>query len=312
MGLATYTSFRAVPLVVPVAVAAALFDRRRRGRRWGAVGGGALAAATSVLVFLPVLKFAFLGEHREFFWARILTRATDAERAVAGSPLRVFAGNLWNMAKAFHWSGSSTWTVLVQYEPFLDTVSGALLLAGLVLALRQAIGGAWRWTWLFPALLVLTLPSTLALAYPNENPSLNRAGVAIPVVFLLVSFPFAYLWRGFLRERVGLRVAGIAALLAGASVSVRENAASYFVRLGVSYDAVIEHAMEVAAVMRQYHTQGIPYDQQYLLADGLLGGRTQHRARDRRSGLGGRPQHRPARRARRTDRAAARLHLSRD
>ena len=73
---------------------------------------------------------------------------------------------------------------------------------------------------------MLTLPSTLALAYPNENPSLNRAGVAIPVVFLLVSFPFAYLWRGFLRERVALRVAGIAALLAAASISVRENAES--------------------------------------------------------------------------------------
>jgi hypothetical protein len=267
VGLATYTSFRAVPLVVPVAVAAALCDHRRRGRRWSAVGGGALAAATSALVFLPVLKYAFLGEHREFFWARILTRATDAERAVAGSPLRVFSGNLWNMAKAFHWTGSSTWTVLVQYDPFLDTVSGALLLAGLVLALRYAIGGAWRWTWLFPALFVLTLPSTLALAYPNENPSLNRSGVAIPMVFLLVGLPFAYLWRGFLRERVALRVAGIAALLAGASVSVRQNAEAYFVKLGVSYDAVIEHAMEVATVMRQYRAQGIPYEQQYLLAE---------------------------------------------
>jgi len=266
LGLGSYQSFRIVPLLVPLAVAAALLDRRRRGQRWRAVGGGALVAATSAIVFLPVLKFALAGQHRDFFWARVLTRATDVETKLSGSPLAIFAGNLWNMAKAFHWRGSSTWTVLVPYDPFLDPVSGALLLAGLLLTLRYAAGRAWRWAWLLPAFFALTLPSTLVFAYPNENPSLNRAGASIPLVFLLVGLPCAYLWQGFLRERVALRVAGVAALLAAASVSVRQNAEAYFVRLGVSYDAVIEHATEMAAVIRQYQSQGIPLDQQYLLA----------------------------------------------
>ena len=264
-GLATYTSFRVVPLLVPLAVATALFDRRRRGRRWAAIGEGALAAATSAIVFLPVLKYALLGEHREFFWSRILTRTTDAERAVAGAPLSIFARNLWNMAKAFHWTGSSTWTVLAQYDPFLDPVTGALLLAGLVLAVRYAASGSIRWTWLFPSLVVVTLPSTLALAYPDENPSLNRAGTAIPFVFLLVGLSFAWLCRGFLRERLALRAAGLAVLLAAAAASIRENAQAYFVRLGVWYDQVIEHALEVAAVFGQYRARGIPLEQQYLL-----------------------------------------------
>ena len=266
VGLSTYTSFRVVPLLVPLAVAAAVFDGRRRGRRWGCVGDGALAGATSTLLFLPVLKYALVGEHREFFWARILTRATGAERTVTGSPLAIFVNNLWNMARAFHWKGASTWTVLAQYDPFLDAISGALLLAGLVLAFRCAIGGAWRWAWLLPVLFVLTLPSTLVFAFPEENPSLNRAGNVIPVVFLLAGLPFAHLWRGFLRERVALRVAGIVALLAGASASMRINAESYFVHFGVSYDAVIEHAMEIAAVIGQYRARGVPIGQQYLLA----------------------------------------------
>jgi Dolichyl-phosphate-mannose-protein mannosyltransferase len=265
-GMATYQSFRVVPLVVPLAVLVALADPRRRGRRWRAVGGGALAAATSAVVFLPVLKFAVVGPQREFFWSRVLTRATDVERALAGKRSAIFAGNLWNMAKAFQWEGASTWNILAQYEPFLDVVAGAAMLAGLVLALRAALVGGWRWAWLLALLFVLTLPSTLVFAYPNENPSLNRAGTAVPVVFLLVGLPFAWLARGFMRERLALRTAGIAALFAAAAVSLRQNAEAYFVRLGIAYDAVIEHAVEVAAVLRQYRAQGIPLSQQYLLS----------------------------------------------
>lgn len=266
VGLTTYTAFRIVPLLVPLALAAVLFDRRRRGSRWGAVGDSVLAAATSAIVFLPVLKFILVGEHRDFFWARVITRTTDVEKAVAGSPLAVFAGNLWNMAKAFHWKGSSTWTVLYMHDPFLAIVSGALLLAGVVLLFAYAVRRSWRWTWLLPALLVLTLPSTLAIAYPNENPSLNRAGPALPVVFLLVGLAFAHLGRGFLRERVTLRAAGLAALVAGAGLSVRENAQAYFGKLGGSYDALIEHAMEISAVIAKYRAEGVPIAQQYLLA----------------------------------------------
>jgi hypothetical protein len=266
VGLATYTAFRVVPLLVPLAVVAALGDQRRRGRRRAAVGDGLLVAATSAIVFLPVLKFIVFGENREFFWARVVTRVTDVEKEVADSRLAVFADNLGNMAKAFHWKGASTWTVLSMYEPFLDVVTGALLLVGLVLALRHAASGSWRWTWLLPALLVLTLPSTLAIAYPNENPSLNRAGPAIPVVFLLVGLAFAYLWQGFLRERAALRIVGLSALLASAAFSIQQNARAYFDRLGASYDALIEHAMEMAAVIRHYQAEGVPIKQSYLLA----------------------------------------------
>ena len=266
LGLATYTSFRVVPLLVPLAVAIALFDRRRRGRRAAAIGQGFLAAGTAVLVFLPVLKYALFDPQREYFWARILTRATDAERAVEGRPLGIFASNLVHMAQAFHWKGSSTWTVLDQYDPFLDAFAGALLLAGLVLLVRLSAGRSWRWTWLVPALIVLTLPSTLVLAFPDENPSLNRADTAIPIVFLLVGLPFAYLLGAFWRERVVLKIAGLAALCAGMVSSVRDNARSYFLQLGTEYDHVIEHAIEIADVIRKNAADGIPIRQQYLLA----------------------------------------------
>ena len=265
LGLSTYTAFRIVPLLVPLAVAVALVDPRRRGRRWAAIGDGALAAATSAIVFLPVLKFAFVGEHREFFWSRVLTRTTGAEQALEGAPLSIFGRNLAHMAEAFHWKGASTWTVLAQYDPFLDAVSGALLVAGVVLAFRAVWEGSWRWAWLFPALFLLTLPSTLALAFPDENPSINRSETAAPIVFLLVGLAFTFLARGLGRERPPLRAVGFAGLLAAAAVSIRQNAVDYFVRFGLSYDAVIEHALEIADVIRDYRAKGVPLSQQYLL-----------------------------------------------
>ena len=265
-GLATYATFRVVPLLIPIAAVAALLDRRRRGHRWQAVGDAALAVATSVVVFLPVLKFALLGGNRDFFWSRVLTRATGVERPIEGQPLAIFARNLGNMAAGFHWQGSSTWTLLQRYDPLLDVVSGALLLAGLVLALRCALAGEWRWTFLLLLPFVLTLPSTLVMAYPEENPSVNRASAAIPAVFLLVGFPAAFLASGLRREGPTLRAAGFTVLLAGAAVSARENAEAYFRRLAISYDALIEHATEIAAVMSRYRDEGIPLSQQYLLS----------------------------------------------
>jgi hypothetical protein len=119
---------------------------------------------------------------------------------------------------------------------------------------------------LAPALVVLTLTSTLVLAFPDENPSLNRSDAAIPVVFLVVGLAFSYLWRGFLRERIALGAAGLAALVAAAGASAQANARSYFTALAVSYDAVTEHAIEIAAVIRRHAAEGVPIRQQYLLA----------------------------------------------
>ncbi len=264
-GLFGYTSFRVAPLLVPLAFAVALADRRRGGKRWRVVGQGLLVTATAVIVALPLLKFMFLGEHRSYFWARSATRATGAERALEARPLALFAGNLWNMAKAFHWKGSTTWTVMMENDPFLDIVTGGLLFAGAVLLVVRIARGSWRWSWLPPALILLTLPSTLSLAYPNENPSLNRAGPALPVVFLIAGGALAWLLRGLARQSAAPRAAGAAVLAAFLAWSAVRNYRVYFGDFAQSYDHMIEHSMEMAQVLREEHARGIPYANMYLL-----------------------------------------------
>jgi hypothetical protein len=273
VGLYTYPSFRIVPLLVFVAFALMLLDRRRAGNRRVLGGHFLLVAGTAALVFLPLGKFALL--HRSEFWYRSLTRITGVEQAIAGNVLQIFAGNLWNMARSFHWLGSAGWTVMARYDPILDIISGALFFAGLVLVAGLALRGAWRWTWLLLAFFVLTLPSTLSLAYPLENPSLNRAAPAIPVVFLIASLPFAYLCANFSRLRGALRAAGCLVLAAVCGLSIRENFRAYFLVFAASYEQMVEHATRMSDILKQYHSQGVPYSQCYLLGyDFWVDGRT--------------------------------------
>ena len=207
LGLHGYISFRVVPLLVPVAVLLALADGRRRGRRLAVLGDGLLMAFTAVLVALPLLHY--MTEHPDQFWYRAATRAGSLERTIGAEPFAIFGKNLWNMLLAFGWKGASTWVVVRQYEPFLDAVTAALAIAGVVLVGARLLRGSLRWPLVAIGLFVLTLPSTLSLSFPEENPSINRSGTAIPVVFLVAALAVVAL---IPRRRGPGRIAAVAGL----------------------------------------------------------------------------------------------------
>jgi hypothetical protein len=261
LGLHGYISFRAVPLLVPVALGFALFDRRRRGRRIAVVGDGVLIAATAFVVALPLLHYTF--EHPDQFWYRAATRVAGVEAPIRQAPLAIFVRNVGNMLLAFDWKGASTWVILRPFEPFLDVVTGALLVAGVVLLLARIVGGSTRWAIVAVSFFVLTLPSTLSLAFPDENPSVNRTGTAVPVVFLVAALPVTEL----ITRRQG-RTASVAAALGVAALlgySVYDNYRDYFVAFHDSYERFVDHSLAMAHTLDEYRKQGVPLDHMYLL-----------------------------------------------
>lgn len=259
-----YNAFKITPVLVPLALGFALFDRRWRGRRARLFVDGVVIAVTALLVFLPLLHY--MAQRPEMFWYRALTRAGTRERPLPGPALWVFAGNLKNMALAFHWRGDGAWINTVQGEPFLDVVTGALFLAGVVLAFRLAARGEARWSIVLLSLFFLTLASTLALAFPEENPGINRAAVAAPSVFLLAALPAAYLLRRA-REQGPRAVVAVLVVLAGlAAFSIQQNFESYFTRFDRQNRILLDPVMEVARVVREYGAKGVPRDNVYLLS----------------------------------------------
>jgi len=86
----------------------------------------------------------------------------------------------------FNWDNGNIWVHSVPNRPALDVVTGALFLIGiLLLILRYVRQRDWRDLLLLVSIPILIMPSVLSLAYPDENPALNRAAGAAVTVFIV-------------------------------------------------------------------------------------------------------------------------------
>ena len=260
VGLFGYIPARAVPLLAPVALGAALLDPRWRGKGLRLIADVLLMADTALLVFLPLCHF--MVERPDLFWMRAASRAgLPAE----WGPVATFARNLGNMAVAFNWRGDSGWVNAVREAPFLDPASSALFLSGVLITCALFARGSRRWLLPLASLFILTLPSTLSVKFPNENPSVNRSIAVAPVVFVIAAVPLAMLTRSSKKLGSSLRfsaLAGIAALLA---LSVQTSYTRYFVDYDRQYDALVEHTMQIAHTIEAYRQKGVPLARSYVL-----------------------------------------------
>jgi hypothetical protein len=260
LGLHGYSTFRVVPLLALPLFGFLLIDRRRRGRRQGVVLDGVALTGTAFVVALPLIHY--MVQHADQFWYRAATRVASAEREVGPDKLAIFGRNFWNMLLAFNWRGSSSWVLIRMFEPFLDAVTASFLVAGVVLLIARIARGSLRWAVVPAAFFVLTLPSTLSLAFPIENPSINRAGTAVPAVFLVAALPVVYLLSSRRPSAARLGAVGVAGFLL---FSIEENARQYFVGFDRQYAQMIDHSTQMARVLDDYRKSGIPLRQMYLL-----------------------------------------------
>jgi hypothetical protein len=262
IGLYGYIPFRIVPLLVPLVAALALVDPRWKGRRRRLLLDGSLIGATAALVFLPLLHYML--EYPQYFWERMAERGS-LEHAFGAEAFRTLAGNVHNMALAFHVRGDGGWVNFVTRDPFLDVVTGALFLAGIALALSRTFRGSIRWAVPVAGVFILTLPSVLILSFAHENPSVNRSVAAIPAVFLLAAAPLDRLvaWLDPLRLRA--RIAGFAAIAVLLAGSMRESYRTYFGDYHRQYASLVEHTVEMAREVRSAEARGIPPSNVYVV-----------------------------------------------
>ena len=267
LGLYGYSSFRVAPgLVVVVVLLKVLVDRegvRQIGQRrfWT---NAALIPTLAVLAFVPLGRYML--DNPDMFWYRVLTRASDLERQLPANPASVFLGNVVNSLLAFNWRGDVGRVHLEQRLPFLDPISGALLILGVgatawwLLRYRD-----WRSACFLLGLPVLLLPSSLNLAFPIENPSTNRSSMAIPLVFTLVGLAPGLLLRTTWGRANRLnRMAIVLCLALIISVAGYMNFQSYFTGYATQYNTYAWNASELARVIRGFVTTCGSLDQAYI------------------------------------------------
>lgn len=251
IGLHGYSPYRIVPVMLVLVLVLYWLHVRQQDARQTLLLFGVLVLA-SVLVFLPLGRYVL--ENPGMFSNRMMTRMTSLEQPLPGPAWKIFLHNVWRGLLMFNWDDGEIWVNSVPYRPALGVVCGALFVLGVVLVLvRYARRRDWQDAVLLLAIPVLQLPSTLALAFPRENPALNRTGGAAVVVFLLAALALDAVWQALAAARPpfgrGLALALLALLL---SFSTAQNADLVLNRFAAQYDAGTWNSSEMGAVIRDF------------------------------------------------------------
>ncbi|GJQ51677.1 MAG: hypothetical protein HKUEN02_05240 [Anaerolineaceae bacterium] len=211
LGLHGYSPYRIVPLVVVVAFALYWLHPQSKGARKEVLIWLALLALAALFVFLPLLRY--LTENPEMFNSRAMTRLTSSEAQITSPVGQIFLSNVWNALKMFNFNNGNIWVHSIPLRPALDVIAAALFIFGVALVLTRYLRNRhWLDLFLLASIPLLQLPSTLSIAFPRENPSLNRTGGAYIIVFILAALAFDGLLTGFGR---GKRRVIFASLLTG-------------------------------------------------------------------------------------------------
>ena len=186
LGLHGYSPFRIVPFVVIAAFLLYWIHSQSKGARRELPVWLAMLAITSLLVFLPLLRFWI--DNPEAFGFRAFSRLSTVEQPLPGPAPVIFASNVGKALMMYNLDDGEIWVNSIPHRPALDVVTGALFLFGFVLVLIRYIRKRhWQDLFLLVSIPLLQLPSTLSLAFPGENPALNRAGAASIPAFLLAA-----------------------------------------------------------------------------------------------------------------------------
>ena len=186
LGLHGYSPMRIVPFVILFLVGIYLLHSQARGKRLGVLVGVVVLAVLAFVVFLPLLRYML--DEPQMFGYRAFSRMGTTERPFPGPVWQIFLSNLWKAMIMFFWDNGGIWVHSVVGRPALDVFTAALLFLGMLLLLiRYVRQRNWIDLWLIVSIPLLMMPSILSLAFPDENPSLNRTGGAIIPVFVIAA-----------------------------------------------------------------------------------------------------------------------------
>ncbi len=262
-GLFGYNAFRIAPVLVVTFLGLWLvMGKVKRAELPRFLLNSLLAGALALIIFVPLLRYSV--DHPDKLWYRVLTRISSEEQSLPSNVATVLGKNLLTAGLMFNWTGDRAWPNSIPGDPALDYVSGGLFLFGIAYAVYRLVRfREHSFAFVLAGLAVLLLPTALAIAFPNENPSNVRAGGAIPFVFLVTALPIAWTVRAV---RVNLSPS-LGALLAVLLVAViaRVNYVRYFRDFHQNYMEQSWNSDDVARVIRGFVDTVGDYDHAYIM-----------------------------------------------
>lgn len=186
IGLQGYTPYRMVPALIIIGVILYCVHFWKTNKQQFAVTALFIAGLAALIFVLPLLRYIL--DQPDSFTYRTLTRVGSIEKPLPGSAWQIFLSNLWWASIMPFFRNGTIWVHSIPSRPALDVVCGALYLLGLVVSILRYIQQRdWRIPFLLLAVPFLMLPSIFSLAFPEENPCLNRTAGALVPIFLIAS-----------------------------------------------------------------------------------------------------------------------------
>lgn len=181
IGLQGYSAMRIVPLIF-VVIFLIYWFKLPKNSRLNALKAFLILTGFAILFCLPLIRIATVSPEMVFY--RTLTRLSDAETSISASPIAIFFSNLWKALIMPFWDNGRIWVHSIPFRPALDYLSASFFFIGLVLIILRIIRDKrWQDIVLILSIPLLMLPSVLSIAFPDENPCLNRTGAAaIPIL----------------------------------------------------------------------------------------------------------------------------------
>lgn len=274
-GLYAYKSVRMLPLVYVASVLTALVIRRYSWRmRANTLLNLVVLAFVAGTVFLPMFRF-WIEEPGQFTW-RATTRmfgdqpTTDEERwTLLRESGATFLSNIRSALLMFHHTHDNTWVSSIPGQPALDPVTGALLLLGAAAWLGLLAKERDPVYWFVPLLFfVMIFLTALAIAFPIEVPSLQRASNAIPPAYLIAALPLAILCRQFYRTLP--RILGLAAAVGFAVIVIaaayQYNRDLYFGDFMDNYHRSAQNHAEAGQILRGFAESDGAYGNAFIIS----------------------------------------------
>ena len=292
LGLHGYSPFRFVPVVVMVAVGLYLLHAAARGRRVQTLAMFLMLVLAALLVFVPLMRYAL--DRPDMFSYRALTRlagdhpdgnesplqaawqsffVAPSDPAQPGPGWKIFVENTYKALIMFQYDNGEIWVHSVPHRPALEFVSAALFTLGaLFLLVRYLLRRDWLDLFLLLAVPLLLMPSILSLAFPGENPSLNRTGGAAVVVFVIAAQALEGLYQAWSGVNAGGKSSGIRQSWVALGmvsllllVSIQQNYRLVFETFATEFRDGAWNTSDMGRVIRAFVAEGNSVEQAWVV-----------------------------------------------
>lgn len=204
IGLQGYSAMRIVPLVFAVIFLIYWF-RLPKNARLNALKAFLILIGFTILFCLPLIRIVTISPEMVFY--RTLTRLSDVETAISTSPFVIFFSNLWKALIMPFWDNGRVWVHSIPFRPALDNLTASFFFIGLILMILRIVREKrWQDVVLILSIPLLMLPSVLSIAFPDENPCLNRTGAAAIPILITAAYGIVSVWHSLISRLKGSKI----------------------------------------------------------------------------------------------------------